>query len=70
MDQRTINALIKNIDKIENEREREAVLRDIEKYNSGVKIPNLSSPAFNALRHAKLSYEYGDKPFARSALIA
>jgi hypothetical protein len=70
LDQRTINALIKNIDKIENEREREAVLRDIEKYNSGVKIPNLSSPAFNALRHAKLSYEYGDKPFARSALIA
>jgi|10_taG_2_1085330.scaffolds.fasta_scaffold03986_2 hypothetical protein len=70
LDQRTIDALINNIDKIENEKERTAALKDIDRYEAGTPVANLSSPIFNALRHAKLSYEYGDKPFARSALIA
>ena len=70
LDQRTINALINNIDKIENEKERTAALKDIDRYKAGTPIPNLSSPFFNALRHAKLSYEYGDKAVARPALIA
>ena len=70
LDQRTIDALINNIDKIENEKERTAALKDIDRYEAGTPIPNLSSPFFNSLRHAKLSYEYGDKLLARPALIA
>ena len=45
-------------------------LKDIARYEDGTPIANLSSPIFNALRHAKLSYEYGDKLLARPALIA
>ena len=70
LDQRTIDALINNVDKIENEKERTEALKDIARYEDGTPIANLSSPIFNALRHAKLSYEYGDKLLARPALIA
>ena len=71
LDQRTIDALINNIDKIESPRERQAIVEDIERYKGGTPISNLISPGFNTLRHAKVSYEFGDKrPFARPALIA
>jgi len=71
LDQRTIDALINNIDKIESPRERQAIVEDIKRYKDGTPISNLISPGFNTLRHAKVSYEFGDKrPFARPALIA
>jgi len=71
LDKRAINYIMRSLDKIEDPTQRKLAERDIADYTSGdKKIPSLSSPIFDALRHGTLSYEFGNKLFARPALQA
>ena len=71
LDKRVINYIINSLDKIEDSKQRELAEIDIADYKSGrKKIPSLSSPIFDALRHGILSYEFGNKLLARPALQA
>lgn len=71
LDKRAINYIINSLDKIEDPHQRELAEKDIDDYRAGrKKIPSLSSPIFDALRHGILSYEFGNKLLARPALQA
>ena len=68
LDKRVINYIINSVDQIEDPKQKQLVEKDIRRYKKGTKIPSLSSPFFDVLRHGTLSYEFGNKLLARSAL--
>jgi hypothetical protein len=68
LDKRVINYIINSVDQIEDPKQRQLVEKDIRRYKTGTKIPSLKSPFFDVLRHGTLSYEFGNKLLARSAL--
>jgi len=68
LDKRVINYIINSVDQIEDPKQKQLVEKDIRRYKRGTKIPSLSSPFFDVLRHGTQSYEFGNKLLARSAL--